>query len=97
MNKSNPYYPAYYHYGYPYPGQPPQQAYRRQNGTTHLVAGVVAGAAIAYLLTNKKAQQSLLAGGMKMMSGVNTEVEELKEKLEDAQAELSYYRNLGKE
>lgn len=82
--------------GYPYPGQqanPQTGNYRTQNNTTHFVTGLVAGAAVAYLLSNKKVQQGLTDTGSKAWSAVRGEVEELKEKLEDTKAELDYYRS----
>lgn len=96
-----------YPYGYPYYGAQPQanqQAeqpqtqpeYKQQNSKTHFVMGVAAGAAVAYLLTNKKFKQGVASTGEKAWSAVRGEVEELKERLEDTQAELEYYRNLHK-
>ncbi|WP_028113945.1 MULTISPECIES: YtxH domain-containing protein [Ferrimonas] len=94
MNKTpNPYY-------YPYAQQPVQSQpapYQSQNSRTHLLTGLVAGAAVAYLLSNKKVQQGVANTGTKVWSTVRGEVEELKERLEDTQAELEYYRNLHKE
>ncbi|MDK9738478.1 YtxH domain-containing protein [Vibrio sp. D404a] len=97
MNNNNPY--GYPYYGYQQPAQPtteqPQQ-YKQQNSKTHFAMGVAAGAAVAYLLTNKKFKQGVTATGEKAWSAVRGEVEELKERLEDTQAELEYYRNLHK-
>ncbi|MDO6496760.1 hypothetical protein [Photobacterium sanguinicancri] len=95
MSNNHPY------YGYPYYGGQPQQPtteapYKKQNSKTHFVMGVAAGAAVAYLLSNKKFQQGVSATGEKAWSAVRGEVEELKERLEDTQAELEYYRNLHK-
>ncbi|MEI6896915.1 MAG: YtxH domain-containing protein [Psychromonas sp.] len=104
----NPYFGNPYYYptvGYPHNnpsngGQPLQAEapanYKSQNSKTHFAMGIAAGAAIAYLLTNKKFQQSVSATGGKAWSAVRGEVEELKERLEDTQAELEYYRNLHK-
>ncbi|WP_153914858.1 YtxH domain-containing protein [Shewanella sp. TC10] len=103
-------YPPYgYGYGYgpagqpqaqPYNQQPQQQEtqapYKAQNSKTHFAMGLAAGAAVAYLLSNKKLQQSVASTGEKAWSTVRGEVEELKERLEDTQAELDYYRNLHK-
>ncbi|WP_028115389.1 YtxH domain-containing protein [Ferrimonas senticii] len=83
-------YPNPYQSGYPQP-------YAQQNGRTHFISGLIAGAAVAYLLSNKKVQQSVSNVGTKAWSTVRGEVEELKERLEDTQAELEYYRNLHKE
>lgn len=98
-------YPPYgYGYGYGQGGQQaPQQAtpeeqvpYKAQNSKAHFAMGIAAGAAVAYLLTNKKVQESVTSTGEKAWSSVRGEVEELKERLEDTQAELDYYRNLHK-
>ncbi|WP_282064079.1 YtxH domain-containing protein [Vibrio rotiferianus] len=101
MNNNNPYY-GYPYYGYPQQQnqaaeqQPAEQPYKKQNTKTHFAMGVAAGAAVAYLLTNKKFQQGVTTTGEKAWSAVRGEVEELKERLEDTQAELEYYRNLYK-
>lgn len=97
MNNNYPYGSPYY--GYQQPAQTqeqPQQEYKQQNSKTHFVMGVAAGAAVAYLLTNKKFKQGVATTGEKAWSAVRGEVEELKERLEDTQAELEYYRNLHK-
>ena len=101
MNNNNQYY-GYPYYGYPQQQnqaaeqQPAEQTYKKQNTKTHFAMGVAAGAAVAYLLTNKKFQQGVATTGEKAWSAVRGEVEELKERLEDTQAELEYYRNLYK-
>ncbi|OAN17845.1 hypothetical protein A3K86_02700 [Photobacterium jeanii] len=97
MSNKHPYYNYPYYGGYA--AQQPQQQetpYKKQNSKTHFVMGVAAGAAVAYLLSNKKFQQGVAATGEKAWSAVRGEVEELKERLEDTQAELEYYRNLHK-
>ncbi len=81
----------------PYPGQQPvapqpQAAYRRANGRTHLISGLVAGAAITYLLTNRQVQQGISGAAGKVWGSVRGEVEEMKERMADLQAELEYYR-----
>ena len=98
----NPY-NGYPYYGYQQPQQSEQSAtqeqpeeYKKKNTKTHFAMGLAAGAAVAYLLTNKKFQQGVTATGEKAWSSVRGEVEELKERLEDTQAELEYYRNLHK-
>ncbi len=67
--------------------------YKNQNGKTHLLTGIAAGAAVAYLLTNTKVKDTIKSGVSKAFSSVSCEVEELKERLEDLQAELEYYKN----
>lgn len=84
---------------YPHPSaratnSPP---YRQQNNRTHLITGLVAGAAITYLLTNRQVQKGISATASKAWGTVRGEVEELKERLADLQAELNYYRNQEKE
>lgn len=90
-----PNYPyAYYPYYAAYAPIPPAQApYRQANGRAHLLTGVVAGAAIAYLLSNRDVQQGITTTASKAWGTVRGEVEELKERLADLQAELDYYRN----
>ena len=73
-----------------------QAPYQLQNGKTHLISGILAGAAVAYLLTNKKVKRNLSTAGSRAWRAVYGEVEELKERLEDAQAELEYYKDLHK-
>ncbi len=77
-------------------GQTPAQPYKQQNTKTHFAMGLVAGAAVAYILSNKKFQSGVSSTAEKAWSTVRGEVEELKERLEDTQAELEYYRNLHK-
>ncbi|PWC11119.1 YtxH domain-containing protein [Brenneria roseae subsp. americana] len=93
MKPSNyPY--AYYPYYAAYVPTPPAPApYRQANGRAHLLTGVVAGAAIAYLLSNREVQQGITTTASKAWGTVRGEVEELKERLADLQAELEYYRN----
>ncbi|WP_390254722.1 YtxH domain-containing protein [Brenneria goodwinii] len=90
-----PNYPyVYYPYYTPYPpAAAPQMPYRQTNGRAHLITGVVAGAAIAYLLSNREVQLGITATASKAWGTVRGEVEELKERLADLQAELEYYRN----
>ncbi|AZG36434.1 YtxH domain-containing protein [Shewanella psychromarinicola] len=93
MNNKHPY-PPYYSY---LQGEVKQAStYKQQNSKTHFAMGLAAGTAVAYLLSNKKFQQGVTSTGEKAWSAVRGEVEELKERLEDTQAELDYYRNLNK-
>ncbi len=52
------------------------------------VKGALIGAAAAYLLTNKKVQESLFSTVAKGSSMFQMGMEELKERYEDAQAEI---------
>lgn len=83
--KNNPY------YGYPYGTNS-----NHKKSNKNFAIGLAAGAAIATLLTNKKVQSTISETGSKAWSTVRGEMEELKERLEDTQAELDYYRNLNK-
>ncbi|MCP4322818.1 MAG: YtxH domain-containing protein [Psychromonas sp.] len=85
--KNNPY------YGYPHGGSAPAG----NNSKKNFAIGLAAGAAIATLLSNKKVQSTVSNTGSKAWSAVRGEMEELKERLEDTQAELDYYRNLNKD
>ncbi|RLM20091.1 hypothetical protein BIY29_15795 [Brenneria alni] len=88
-----PDYPYTYYPYYPVYAPVPPASYRQANGKAHLLTGVVAGAAIAYLLSNREVQQGITATASKAWGTVRGEVEELKERLADLQAELEYYRN----
>lgn len=103
MNQPN------YPYGYPYvlpngqvvyaayPAPAPQPVYRQANGRAHLLTGMIAGAAIAYLLSNRQVQQGISATASKAWGTVRGEVEEMKERMADLQAELDYYRSQDQE
>ncbi|AGH80510.1 hypothetical protein PCNPT3_02840 [Psychromonas sp. CNPT3] len=85
--KNNPYYTnPYAHHGHAHGSH-----------KNNFLIGLAAGAAIATLLSNKKVQSTLSKTGTKAWSAVRGEMEELKERLEDTQAELDYYRNLNKD
>ena len=77
-------------------GEVGSNAIDNKNARTHLIMGVVTGAAIAYLVSNQNVRKSLFFTGQKAWSTIRGEVEELKERLEDTQAELEYFRNLHK-
>lgn len=90
-NQMYPYYPCY-----PYStGAAPvaaQQNYRNSNGRAHLISGLIAGAAVAYLLSNGNLKQTISSVANKGLGDMCGEIEELKEQLADMQAELDYYR-----
>lgn len=67
------------------------------NSRTHLLTGLVAGAAITYLLTNRNVQQGITNTASKAWSTVRGEMEEMKERIADLQAELDYYRSQNKD
>ncbi|AFJ47900.1 YtxH domain-containing protein [Shimwellia blattae] len=82
----------------PYPVSQPTSAqgapaYRQANSRTHLLTGMVAGAAITYLLTNRQVQKGISSTAGKVWGTVRGEMEEMKERLADLQAELEYYRS----
>lgn len=56
--------------------------------TKQFVIGAVIGVAGAYLLTNEKAQKTLFKAAAKGSEFFNAGIEELKERYEDAKAEL---------
>ncbi len=56
--------------------------------TQKFLIGVAVGAVGAYLLTNKDAQRSILKAVAKGSELFNTGIEELKERFEDAKAEV---------
>lgn len=57
--------------------------------TTHFVVGVLAGALGAYLLTNENAQKTLFKTVAKGSQAFQAGIEEIKERYEDAKAELA--------
>lgn len=57
--------------------------------TTHFVVGVLAGALGAYLLTNENAQKALFKTVAKGSQAFQAGIEEIKERYEDAKAELA--------
>ncbi|AFL68887.1 hypothetical protein [Sulfurospirillum barnesii] len=57
--------------------------------TKHFVIGAVVGALGAYLLTNEKAQKALFKTVAKGTQAFQAGIEEIKERYEDAQAELA--------
>lgn len=70
---------------------------RVNNSRTHLLTGLVAGAAITYLLTNRNVQQGISNTATKAWGTVRGEMEELKERIADLQAEVDYYRSQNKD
>ncbi|MBC1188185.1 YtxH domain-containing protein [Kluyvera sp. SCKS090646] len=75
----------------------PVQAPAATNSRTHLLTGLVAGAAITYLLTNRNVQQGITNTASKAWGTVRGEMEEMKERIADLQAELDYYRSQNKD
>ncbi|WP_395665093.1 hypothetical protein [Methylocella sp.] len=61
----------------------------RHPNADSLVKGLVVGAAAAYLLTNEKAQRAIMRAGVTVWTTVMGGVEELKERLHDAEAEVA--------
>lgn len=81
----------------PNPAAMPVQAPVANNGRTHLITGLIAGAAITYLLTNRNVQQGITNTASKAWGTVRGEMEELKERVADLQAEVDYYRSQNKD
>lgn len=77
----------------PNPAARPVQMPTAANNRTHLITGLVAGAAITYLLTNRNVQQGISNTATKAWGTVRGEMEELKERIADLQAEVDYYRS----
>ena len=50
--------------------------------------GAITGAALVYVLTNESAQRTLVRGAVKAWSAVEGVVEEFKERVRDARAEI---------
>lgn len=57
--------------------------------------GLIIGAAATYLLTNESAQKAIIKTGMKLYETVVGGVEEMKEKIMDAQAEYEAQKSEG--
>jgi len=60
--------------------------------TENFVKGALIGAVGAYLLTNEKAQKTIFKGIAKTTNMFQASIEEIKERFEDAQAELEAER-----
>ncbi|MEY6433941.1 hypothetical protein ABC977_16170 [Thioalkalicoccus limnaeus] len=54
------------------------------------VKGVLIGAAATYLLTNENVQRSMIKGAVRIWSMLQGGVEEIKERFQDAEAELHH-------
>jgi len=59
----------------------------RHPGADSLVKGIVVGAGVAYLLTNERAQRTVLRTAVHLWKTLQGGVEEWKERLRDAEAE----------
>ena len=81
----------------PNPAAAPVRTSAANNGRNHLITGLVAGAAITWLLTNRNVQQGITNTATKAWGTVRGEMEELKERVADLQAELDYSRSQNKD
>ena len=74
----------------PRPAAPPQAGnpWWSGLGNERFLGGVLVGAAAAYLLTNEAAQRTMIKAGVKLFGTVAGGVEELKERVMDAKAEM---------
>ncbi|MEX3018885.1 YtxH domain-containing protein [Kluyvera sp. STS39-E] len=97
MNQPEYLYNPYTGMWQPNPAAMPVQAPAAANGRNHLITGLVAGAAIAYLLSNHNVQQGISNTATKAWGTVRGEMEELKERVADLQAEVDYYRSQNKD
>lgn len=82
-------------YGYGYPYYDPryhavQQPQPRANSypSDRFMKGLIIGAAAAYVLTNENIQRAAIKSAVQAWSTVQGGVEELKERFQDAEAEL---------
>jgi hypothetical protein len=86
-----PQYAAYPHYGHPapqyYAAQQPSSSFFNF-ASDRFLKGLLIGAAATYLLTNESVQQAAIKGAVKAWTMVQGGVEELKERFQDAEAEL---------
>ncbi|MDQ0506481.1 hypothetical protein [Xanthobacter agilis] len=79
------------------PGSQPQGAQQQGSGfnwhqhpaADSLIKGLVVGAGAAYLLTNETAQRTILRTAVQVWGFLQGSVEELKERLHDAEAEVA--------
>ncbi len=60
---------------------------------TSLLKGLLVGASVALVATNPKVQKAVVGGAVKAWSAVQASVEEMKEQVEDAKAELAQEDN----
>ncbi|MBF0110754.1 MAG: YtxH domain-containing protein [Magnetococcales bacterium] len=74
------------------PGPPAPQGGHNGDADRRFVKGVLLGAAAAYLLTNDKVQHTLFRAVAKVWTGVRFGLEEVKERYQDAQAEVESER-----
>ena len=81
---------VYAYYGQQYPQYPAAQKSSSLFGFTNdrFLKGLLIGAAATYLLTNDNVQRAAIKGVVKAWSLVQGGVEELKERFQDAEAEL---------
>lgn len=86
---TGPYQPAFY------PAQAGYPAAQHQNQTPFLnfsndrfLKGLLIGAAAAYVLTNESVQRGAIKGVVKIWSTLQGGVEEIKERFQDAEAEI---------
>ena len=79
-------------YGYPY-HDPRYRAMARQAGgrstrSNRFMKGLLLGAAATYVLSNEEVQRAAIKSAVKAWSTLQGGVEELKERFQDAEAEL---------
>ena len=82
-----PYAPYAPPYGAYYPAAPSSAAPASSAGSRFL-KGALVGAAAAYLLTNESVQRTVIRGAVQAWSSLQGGMEELKERFQDAEAEL---------
>lgn len=75
---------------YPSGGKTPAQI---SQGRKRLLMGLLAGAAVAYVASNKTVRSKIASTGASAAAAARGEIEELTERLADTQAELDYLRS----
>jgi hypothetical protein len=80
MNRGYPYYAARY--------RGAQQPARPAPASNRFVKGLLFGAAATYVLSNEEIQRAAIKSAVKAWSSLQGGVEELKERFQDAEAEL---------
>jgi hypothetical protein len=80
-------------HGYPYYGPRYRAMQQRQAGgraapSNRFMRGLIIGAAATYVLTNEQVQRAAIKSAVKAWSTLQGGVEELKERFQDAEAEL---------
>lgn len=71
------------------PGWAPPANAHPHPGADSLVKGLAVGAGVAWLLTSEAAQRSIMRTGLRLWTVLQGGIEELKERMHDAEAEVA--------